>query len=96
MLALTVALPIFVAYDIAEVQSNSELFKLDANLQLSSVAGVPPDYFSDTGHHWGNPLYRCGIMRKDRYICWKNRLRYTPEQFDFVLVDHFRGFENYW
>ncbi len=89
-------LPIFVAYDSAEVWSNPELFKLDANQQLNSVAGVPPDYFSETGQHWGNPLYRWEEMRKDGYTWWKNRLRYTLEQFDFVRVDHFRGFENYW
>lgn len=89
-------LPIFVAYDSAEVWSNPELFKLDTNQQLNAVAGVPPDYFSETGQHWGNPLYRWEEMRKDAYSWWKKRLRYTLEQFDFVRIDHFRGFENYW
>ena len=89
-------LPIFVAYDSAEVWSNPELFKLDENQQLIAVAGVPPDYFSETGQHWGNPLYCWEKMRKDGYNWWKNRLRYSLEQFDFVRVDHFRGFENYW
>jgi len=89
-------LPIFVAYDSTEVWANPELFELDENQQLSAVAGVPPDYFSETGQHWGNPLYRWNEMRKDGYSWWKNRLRFSLEQFDIVRIDHFRGFENYW
>ena len=89
-------LPIFVAYDSAEVWSNPELFELDDHQQLSEVAGVPPDYFSETGQHWGNPLYRWNEMQQDGYSWWKKRLQYSLEQFDFVRIDHFRGFENYW
>ena len=89
-------LPIFVAYDSAEVWSNPELFELDDHQQLSAVAGVPPDYFSETGQHWGNPLYRWNEMQQDGYSWWKKRLQYSLEQFDFVRIDHFRGFENYW
>lgn len=89
-------LPIFVAYDSTEVWANPELFELDENQQLSAVAGVPPDFFSETGQHWGNPLYRWNEMRKDGFSWWKNRLRYSLEQFNIVRIDHFRGFENYW
>ena len=51
-------IPIFVANDSSDVWSHPDLFFLDADLQPTVVAGVPPDYFSPTGQLWGNPLYR--------------------------------------
>jgi len=88
--------PIFVAYDSADVWANPELFELDARGRPTMVAGVPPDYFSATGQRWGNPLYRWDRMRADGFRWWTERFRRTLETADVVRVDHFRGFESYW
>ncbi len=88
--------PIFVAHDSADVWANQHLFALDAHGQPTVVAGVPPDYFSETGQRWGNPLYRWDVMQSDGYAWWIRRLRHALTQFDLVRLDHFRGFEGYW
>jgi 4-alpha-glucanotransferase len=88
--------PIFVARDSAEVWAHPELFLLDENGDPTVVAGVPPDYFSDTGQLWGNPLYDWRYMAKDGYAWWISRLRHTLEMVDLVRLDHFRGFASYW
>ncbi|MCF6179178.1 MAG: 4-alpha-glucanotransferase, partial [Geopsychrobacter sp.] len=89
-------LPIFVAYDSADVWANRELFQLDKQGQPTAVAGVPPDYFSKTGQLWGNPLYAWDKMAKDGYAWWKARLEWNLKQFDLVRIDHFRGFDACW
>lgn len=89
-------IPIFVAYDSADVWGNSELFFLNEDGTPSVVAGVPPDYFSETGQRWGNPLYRWDKMEADNYAWWTSRLRMSFTQADIVRIDHFRGFEAYW
>src|SRR5690606_24827938 len=72
------------------------LFHLDASGLPTVVAGVPPDYFSETGQRWGNPLYRWDEMCNNGFRWWKDRLARTLEQVDLVRLDHFRGFEAYW
>nr|MDA3904375.1 4-alpha-glucanotransferase [Desulfuromusa sp.] len=89
-------LPIFVAEDSADVWANRELFYLDENDQASLVAGVPPDYFSNTGQRWGNPLYRWDRMAEDDFSWWQARFRWNLELFDLLRVDHFRGFSACW
>lgn len=89
-------LPIFVAHDSADVWANRDLFELDAEGQPTAVAGVPPDYFSETGQRWGNPLYRWDVMESRGYSWWIERFRRTFEWVDVVRVDHFRGFAAYW
>nr|MBA3789628.1 4-alpha-glucanotransferase [Rubrobacter sp.] len=89
-------LPIFVAHDSADVWANQRLFSLDGSGEPSVVAGVPPDYFSETGQLWGNPLYRWDRMADDGYSWWVERMRMSLTLFDAVRVDHFRGFEAYW
>ena len=88
--------PIFVAYQSADVWSHQELFELDENGRPSAVAGVPPDYFSETGQLWGNPLYRWDIHEKTGYAWWIARLRHALQLADLVRIDHFRGFVAYW
>jgi 4-alpha-glucanotransferase len=88
--------PIFVAYDSADVWAHPELFELDEELRPTVVSGVPPDYFSATGQRWGNPLYRWDVLEKTGYRWWIDRFRRTLEMVDVVRVDHFRGFESYW
>ncbi len=89
-------LPIFVAYDSADVWAHQDQFLLDEQGRPEAVAGVPPDYFSATGQLWGNPLYRWEVMARDDYGWWIERLRMALTQFDHVRVDHFRGFAAYW
>lgn len=89
-------LPIFVAYDSADVWSHRELFLLDEKGKTIDVAGVPPDYFCKTGQLWGNPLYDWDNMRSQGFSWWTNRFRTMFELFDVVRVDHFRGFEAAW
>lgn len=89
-------IPIFVAYDSADVWSHRELFLLDAKGKPTVVAGVPPDYFSSTGQLWGNPLYDWEMAGRQKYAWWIERFRTMFELFDVIRVDHFRGFEAAW
>jgi 4-alpha-glucanotransferase len=88
--------PIFVAHDSADVWANAHLFHLNSSGQPTVVAGVPPDYFSETGQRWGNPLYRWEAMQADDYTWWATRLKSTLRLVDVIRLDHFRGFEAYW
>jgi 4-alpha-glucanotransferase len=89
-------LPIFIAYDSADLWANKELFTVDENGKLIFVAGVPPDYFSPTGQLWGNPLYRWDEMEKDEFLWWRKRFAHLLQLVDIIRIDHFRGFEAYW
>lgn len=89
-------IPIFVAHDSADVWANRHLFSIAADGSPSVVAGVPPDYFSETGQLWGNPLYRWSVHRKERYDWWIDRVGATLELVDVIRLDHFRGFYDYW
>jgi 4-alpha-glucanotransferase len=88
--------PIFVSVDSADVWANPQLFLLDADRRPTTVAGVPPDYFSPTGQLWGNPQYDWDAMRRDGYRWWVDRLRATLHTVDVVRLDHFRGFCAAW
>lgn len=88
--------PIFVAYQSADVWAHQDLFELDEHGHPLVVAGVPPDYFSETGQLWGNPLYRWDTHEKSGYAWWVERLRHALKFFDLVRIDHFRGFSEYW
>jgi len=89
-------LPIFVAYDSCDVWARPDLYHLGDDLRPTVVAGVPPDYFSETGQLWGNPLYDWEAMARDGYRWWIDRMRACLAQTDLVRIDHFRGFEAYW
>jgi 4-alpha-glucanotransferase len=89
-------MPIFVAYDSADVWANPDLFFLDQENNLTVVAGVPPDYFSATGQLWGNPLFRWDVLAAQGYRWWIERLRGVLALVDVVRLDHFRGFAAYW
>ena len=88
--------PMFVAHDGSDVWDNQELFFLDRQGQRTVLAGVPPDYFSEEGQLWGNPLYRWNVLRKTGYAWWVARLRHTLTRFDAVRLDHFIAFHRYW
>jgi len=89
-------MPIFVAADSAEVWMRPDYFDLDGEGHPNTVAGVPPDYFSSTGQHWGNPHYDWQRMREDDFQWWRDRISAALLLFDLVRIDHFRGFEAYW
>ena len=88
--------PIYVAHDSADVWANRALFKLHDDGTLIVQAGVPPDYFSETGQLWGNPLYDWDRLASDDYRWWIERMRAALAMFDVVRLDHFRGFEAFW
>ncbi len=89
-------IPIFIAYDSADLWANKHLFSVDEKGKLLSVAGVPPDYFSPTGQLWGNPLYKWNEMEKDNFAWWQKRIKKVLEFVDIIRIDHFRGFDAYW
>lgn len=87
---------IFMNHDSADVWTHPELFRLDHNLEPEVVAGVPPDFFSKTGQRWGNPLYRWDVMKQHGYQWWIQRLRWATQHCDYIRLDHFRGFDQFW
>jgi 4-alpha-glucanotransferase len=89
-------IPIFVAPDSVDVWAHRTLFLLDKQGQPTVVAGVPPDYFSETGQLWGNPLYNWKALKAQKFQWWIDRIRATLKLVDIIRVDHFRGFEAYW
>ncbi|NQS92009.1 MAG: 4-alpha-glucanotransferase [Chloroflexi bacterium] len=89
-------IPIFIAHDSADAWANRDLFYIGDDGQPTVVAGVPPDYFSETGQLWGNPLYRWELHTQDGYQWWLERLRAIFSMVDIVRLDHFRGFVDYW
>lgn len=88
--------PIYVSFDSADTWANQNLFLLNNDGSPSVVAGVPPDYFSETGQLWGNPLYNWETMAADGYAWWIERLKAIFETVDIVRLDHFRGFMGYY
>jgi len=89
-------LPIFVSHDSVDVWTNRDAFHLFKNGQPKVVAGVPPDYFSETGQRWGNPLYNWPVMVKDDFSWWRQRMQRQLALYDIIRIDHFRGMEAYW
>lgn len=89
-------IPIYVAHDSSDVWSQPELFYLDEQGQPTVVAGVPPDYFSETGQLWGNPIYRWDLHARNGFAWWKQRMEGTLTKVDVIRLDHFRGFAGYW
>ncbi len=89
-------IPIFVAFDSADVWANKDLFMLDTKGYPTRVAGVPPDYFSATGQLWGNPLYDWKKHKAEGYRWWVARVSQNLKMYDYLRIDHFRGFAEFW
>jgi len=87
---------IFVNYDSADVWTHPEIFELHEDLTPIRVAGVPPDYFSETGQRWGNPIYNWEVLKKRGFDWWVDRMRRAHALYDIIRLDHFRGFEAFW
>jgi len=89
-------MPIYIALDSADAWANPELLLIDRDGRPTHVAGVPPDYFSEDGQLWGNPLYDWSYHEQTGYRWWIERTRHAAEQSHLVRIDHFRGFESFW
>ena len=89
-------LPIHVSLDSVEMWQTPQLFKVDEQHQPLTVSGTPPDNFSDEGQYWGNPIYNWEYMEETDYDWWKRRLQVNFELYDYVRIDHFKGFESFW
>lgn len=89
-------IPIYVAFDSADTWAHPELFQMDEKGYPIAVAGCPPDYFSETGQLWGNPLYRWDYHKETGYDWWMQRFAHCYKLYDVVRIDHFRGFDEYW
>ncbi len=89
-------MPIYCAYDSADVWMQPIQFELADNLEPKNVAGCPPDYFNSDGQLWGNPLYNWDYMKRDKYSWWIKRVKHSFKLFDVLRIDHFRGFAGYY
>ena len=94
-------IPFYVNFESVDAWSHPEIFQLDGASGLpTSVAGVPPDYFSPTGQRWGNPLYdwqdQGQVLNADTMNWWTARIGHLLQLVDVLRIDHFRGFETYW
>ncbi|MGI6580627.1 MAG: 4-alpha-glucanotransferase [Saccharofermentanales bacterium] len=89
-------LPIYVAPDSVDVWADPELFQLNSDLEFTHIAGCPPDLFTPDGQLWGNPLYDWQEMEQDGFSWWLKRMEWSLQLYDYVRIDHFRGFESYW
>lgn len=89
-------IPIFVAFDSADVWCNQDKFKLNQDGSATVAAGVPPDFFSDTGQLWGNPIYDWEAMRERGFNWWTARVAFALQTVDIVRLDHFIGFARNW
>ena len=89
-------LPLYVSTDSADVWANTDIFELDKELKPIKVGGVPPDYFSETGQLWGNPVFKWKEMHKRGFDWWMARLHFELRKYDLVRIDHFRGLEAFW
>jgi malto-oligosyltrehalose synthase/4-alpha-glucanotransferase len=89
-------MPFYTSYDSVDVWAHRAIFKLDEQGQMTGIAGVPPDFFSEEGQLWGMPVFDWEVLREQNYDWWIGRLRKNTELFDLVRLDHFRAFADYW
>jgi 4-alpha-glucanotransferase len=89
-------IPIYVSYDSVDVWRYPSFFKVDREGELEFISGCPPDYFSRTGQRWGNPVYNWTNLKKAKYRWWIERIAYDLQMFDYLRIDHFRGFAGFW
>lgn len=89
-------IPIFVSMDSADAWQFREVFRLDEQGEPEALSGVPPDYFSEDGQFWGNPLYDWEYLKSTNYDWWVKRLKACFRTCDVLRLDHFRAFDTYW
>jgi 4-alpha-glucanotransferase len=89
-------LPFYVLHESADVWTNTGIFQLDEDLNPINIGGVPPDYFSETGQLWENPVYDWEKLKNQKFHWWLSRLRFNLDLFDLLRIDHFRGLQAFW
>lgn len=89
-------IPIYVSTDSSDTWAHPELFKLDEDCQPITVAGCPPDAFTEDGQLWGNPIYDWDYLEETGYAWWIERMKQNATLYDMIRIDHFRGFESFW
>jgi len=89
-------IPLYISLDSSDAWANPGEFEFDEEMKPLRVGGVPPDYFSETGQLWGNPLFRWDVMKHTNYKWWMDRIRTNLTLYDVIRIDHFRGFAGYW
>lgn len=89
-------IPLYIAHDSSDAWCRPEIFMFDENRNPSKVAGVPPDYFSETGQLWGNPLYNWDYLKQTGFKWWIDRVKANFNLFDVLRIDHFRGLAAFW
>lgn len=89
-------IPLYISLDSADVWANQDIFLLDGDSKPTQVGGVPPDYFSETGQLWGNPVFDWERVAERDFDWWLARIHFNLRMFDQVRVDHFRGLESFW
>ena len=89
-------LPFYASFDSADVWTHPELFSVNPDGKMTGIAGVPPDYFSETGQLWGMPTFNWNNLKKQDYAWWIARLRKNLELYDVLRIDHFRALAAYW
>lgn len=88
-------IPLYVAMDSSDVWVHGDLFELDERKRPINIAGVPPDFFSETGQRWGNPLYDWDKMEQNDFDWWRKRMQSSSKLYDVVRIDHFIGIVRY-
>lgn len=89
-------IPFYVGIDSLDVWENQKCFLLDNEKRPTFIAGVPPDYFSETGQRWGNPIYNWEYIKNNNFKFWLDRIGFNAKIFDIIRIDHFRAFDTYW
>lgn len=89
-------MPIYVAHDSMDVWSAPDQFLLDENYNPTVIAGCPPDFFSENGQLWGNPIYNWTLMEEQGFSWWIQRMGCAFKLYDILRIDHFRGFAGYY
>ena len=88
-------IPMYPSPDSCDVWVNPKVFKVDSHLQPIWIAGVPPDYYSEDGQVWGNPIYDWDYLKSHNYGWWIWRIQKNLQLFDIIRIDHFRAFQDY-
>jgi 4-alpha-glucanotransferase len=89
-------LPFYVGPHSVETWVHRELFQLKPTGEPAAVGGVPPDYFSELGQKWGNPVYDWQALQRSDFAWWLSRIRAQLARLDLLRIDHFRALSAYW
>ena len=89
-------LPFYVGPSSVETWTHRGLFQLAPSGEPEAVGGVPPDYFSELGQLWGNPVYDWQALQHTDFAWWLARVRSQLARLDLLRIDHFRALAAHW